>query len=496
MKRINLFNLWSVSLALILGSLTSFCFAPYNYAWLMFPLIAGWLYLMSQTDTAYKALFLGWLFGIGFYGAGIYWVEISIERYGGAPSIVAWIITLFFFCYLALYVALFGFGFKKIIEKFNPYFSYLLLTPLLYVALEWLKSTLFTGFPWLNLGYAQIETSLAGYAPIFGVYGMTFFTLQISGYLTLVVSSRDKISRRLTAILVVAVILGGGQFLSKISWTIPGDSLTVEIVQGAVPQEKKWLTSNLHELIADYEQTTLRSTAQLVVWPEAAIPAIWEDVEGIFRELRTTLQHRGQTLILGAPYRESDNVYNGMIVYGFGEGRYAKRHLLPFGEYWPGRKWLVFIYQFLTIPMSDFKSGDYRVAPLIAAGHAVAPFICYEITYPSLMCGNFNAEMIVTISDDSWFGDTTEAAQHLQIARMRSLEFGRMQVFVTNMGISALVSEGGEIVRRHYPGGKTTLTGEIKCFRGLTPFAWLLSHLCCDENIQGKRCGKGTILLK
>ena len=251
--------------------------------------------------------------------------------------------------------------------------------------------------------------------------------------------------------------------------------LSVGIVQANIPQAVKWQREYYEPTLALYESMTEPLLGKdIVLWPESAIPNYYQRAQSFLDPLGQRAYERGTALITGIPWRpEGSRAYfNSIVVLGQGSGVYHKRRLVPFGEYVPMQDWLRGIIDFFDLPMSAFTRGNANQIPLIAHDFRVAPFICYEIVYPELV-RQFaqQADLMITISNDSWFGSSIGPLQHLQMARMRALENGRYLIRGTNNGISAIIDERGKLLESGPQFERISVTGEAQVMLGETPFS-------------------------
>ena len=459
-------------LAVLSGVVMPLGFAPFEY----FPvpiialtLLAG---LLMHAGSARQALLSGWLFGLGQFGAGVSWVYISINRYGdaslGLSLLSMWLLVM----YLALFPAFMAWLLRRSGARYwiavVPGFA------AAWTLSEWLRSWVFTGFPWLNLGYSQIESPLAGYAPLLGVYGVGFLTAFSAGLLLLLVKGERQ--QKAIALVVFTLLWTGGWFAGQHAWTKPaGEPLPVALVQGNIPQELKWRPEQQQATLDRYLQLTETSPdARLVVWPETAIPAFYDQVEPDFLvPLRRQLADRGVSLVTGIPVldRRYWNDYNAVISVEHPGRFYYKVHMVPFGEYLPLRDWLAGMLSFLPVPESDFTAGRLDQPLLQAAGYPVGASICYEIAFGEELIHTLpQAALLINISNDAWFGDSLAPHQHLEMARMRARETGRYVLRATNTGISAIVNEQGKVIARSPQFEQAVVSGEVVPREGSTPY--------------------------
>jgi len=447
-------------LAAGLGAVSIFGFAPFDFFPLPILALALLFRLWQRSTSPRAAAWLGFCFGLGFFLAGVSWVYVSLHDVGGMAAPIALIATLLFCTYLALFPALAGFVFRRLANA--DFFKNALLLAGLWALTEWLRGWLLTGFPWLASGYSQTPPSpLAGYAAVLGVYGIGFLVALIAALLA-------AGWRRKVVWLSIIALLGGGALLRGMDWTQPsGQPLTVSLLQGNVAQSLKWEPERLPLSVDTYTRLARDNPATLTVLPETAIPLFFDQIP---RETLQTLAQHGDVLI-GAAARHRDGGYvNGAIaITREGVASYAKRHLVPFGEYIPpGFSWF---FDLVRIPMSNFSAGPAVQAPLPIAGQSIAPNICYEDLFgeeilPSLPA----ATLLINLSNTAWFGDSLAQPQHLQIARMRAMETGRMMLRATNTGITAAIAPDGRVLGQLPPFTTGALRVEAQGYSGATPY--------------------------
>jgi len=459
-------------LALLAGGLVTLSLAPYNF-WPAGIASCALYSALLCTCSSRQALWRGWLFGLGLFGTGVSWVYVSIHVHGHASTPLAVGLTALFCAGLALLHSLFAWCYVRWIRPLPG--GMLLGFALLWVLFEWLRSWLLTGFPWLYLGYAHLDTWIASWAPIIGVYGLSFIVAISGSCLFLAWRSRQP-AALLTYAVIVTTLWVGGAVLKPIEWVAPAseEPLKVALFQPDIPQQKKWDRAWLPHILRQYEQVMPGLYKyDLVIWPESAVPRYFQDMQDWFGPISKRAEFNETTLITGIPYRgETREVYyNSVTALGQGRGVYHKQHLVPFGEYVPLEAWLRGLIGFFDLPMSGFSSGPAHQAPLQAGAFRIAPYICYEVVYPQLVAESArHADLLITISNDSWFGNSIGPLQHLEMARMRALENGRYMLRGTNNGVSAIINHRGQILARSEQFVATTLTGQAQVMLGSTPF--------------------------
>ena len=459
--------------AFLAGALLPLAFAPYDLPFMALVSIVLFLILLRSL-TPKQAAVIGYAFGWGYFGHGVYWVYFSIHHFGHAPLWLAIIIMLGMVAILALYMALFAYLMNRFFKQ-NMAVRYLLAFPSLWVGLEALRGVLFTGFPWLSLGFSQIDTWLSGWAPVVGVLGVSWFVVVTVG-VVLYCFYGVKSPRRVLSVVLLLVAWAGGFWLNEVNWTKPaGEPIKVALLQGNVPQEIKWLRSFRQINNGIYlDMTRQQVDVDLVVWPETAVPAFFHSVQGsLIPVLKREADDHQMDIILGLPVMPGDDsqYYNGLHSVRYPKEFYLKRHLVPLGEYMPLKPFSTIILGFLDIPLSDFSAGNNEQKLLTGGGYPFASSICYEDVFQQTSIDGLpEAAYLVNVSNDTWFGDTIAPYQHLQMARMRALESGRYLLRSTNTGITAIVDPSGQITRQAPMFKRFSLTGEITPLKGATPF--------------------------
>ncbi|WP_267256486.1 apolipoprotein N-acyltransferase [Coxiella endosymbiont of Ornithodoros maritimus] len=459
-------------LALITGVILPLAFAPFNWFPIAFisPTILLAVWLRSRPLVAW---WRGCLFGFGFFGVGASWIYVSIHHFGNANVPLAVLITVLFVFILALFVAFQGLSFSLLFRKRKAVLTALFAFPAWWVVWEWLRSILFTGFPWLFLGYSQINSPLKGFGPLFGIYDISLIVAFISGCIYLLVTSK-KLSRKIMCLILIILPFIVGWVLTFIPWAHPGsESVQVGLVQGNIGQRLKWDSDTLYSTLHTYYSETQKNwNNSIIVWPEAAIPIYPQQASFFLQSMDKEAKQHNTALITGIPiYHEKTNkVFNGLMILGDGHGLYLKRHLVPFGESFTSSKICNLLMKYFDIPMSNLSPGPEDQEPTVVKAIPFAPFICYEIAYPNEVLNHVsNKQFIVVVSDDSWFAGTIAPVQQLQIAQMRALETERYLLYSTNTGITAIISPEGKIVKSAPQNQRLVLNGQIKPVTGKTP---------------------------
>ena len=412
---------------------------------------------------------LGFAYGLGLFLAGVSWVYISLHEFGAMPAPLAAVATLLFCAFLALYPALVGYLQARLAGPVAA--RQLLLIPALWALTEWLRGWVFTGFPWLSLGYSQAESPLAGYAPLLGVFGLSWLIWLCAGLLLAL--ARPNARTRGAALAALALVLGLGYGLTRIEWThAQGEPISVSLVQGNIAQDLKWDAGRFAATVQLYQRMTERSAARLTVLPETAIPRFLDLLDpALVRALDASARSHGGDLIIGLPLRDAPGrYYNSVLSLGASPSqRYDKIHLVPFGEFIPpGFGWVLAI---LKIPLADFSRGSAAQAPLALAGQKIAVNVCYEDAFGEEIIRLLpEATLLVNVSNVAWFGDSLAPHQHLQIAQLRALETGRSMLRATNTGMTAIIDHRGRVAAALQPFTQGTLNGAAQGRSGATPY--------------------------
>ena len=365
------------------------------------------------------------------------------------------------------------FGYCYVRLNNNTFIYRLLLLPVAWLALELLRTHLFTGFPWALLGYSQTHTLLADFAPIGSVFLVGFMVCFISICINELLNNLCKLKIFFSLLTIIGSCFLSAWGLAQIHWTI-NDSLdrSVSIIQGNYVQDQKWDPSMLQTIINHYYSTTRENPADLIFWPENAIPTFKPFIEPFLKQVDELGELQKSAILVGTvALNTKDQYFNSAFVYGLGSGHYYKHHLVPFGEYYPFAYFLEPFLNYFNIPMSSFTKGA-EIQPLLKMdGLAVALFICYEIAYPSEVRAQLqNADVIAVISDDAWFGNSLAPWQHEEISQMRAIETGRYMIQATNNGVSSIISPTGNTIASLARNKQAVLKGKIYGMKGETPW--------------------------
>jgi len=418
--------------------------------------------------TPRQAFWSGYAFGLGLFGAGVSWVYVSLHTFGAMPLPLAALATFLFCAFLALFPAVAGWLQARIPAQAAV--RACLLIPAAWTLIEWLRSWIFTGFPWLSVGYASVGWPLQGYAPLLGVFGLSFMTVSLGGMAWLLFQRQRLLVFATTFIAIIVA----GQALRHVHWTEPaGEPVSAALLQGNIEQDLKFRPERYAAILATYVRLAEGAHAKLIVFPETSIPRFLDRIEPEFLEqLAGVARRNGGDLLLGVPYRSrSGEYFNSVISLGSSPPQaYHKSHLVPFGEFIPpGFGWVLGVLQ---VPLSDFSRGGHDQAPIAAAGQRVAVNVCYEDAFGDEIARRVReATILVNVSNVAWFGDSLAPAQHLQIARLRAVETGRMHLAATNTGITAAIDRDGRVLARlpQYTEGRLEVSAQG--YAGATPYA-------------------------
>ena len=465
-------------IAFLAGAASVIAFAPAGFYPLALATLALLAHLWSRA-TPQGCFFTGFWFGLGFFLAGVSWVYVSMSEFGGMPFPLAAFTTAFFCAFLALFPAAAGWLQARVPAP--PWVRACLLIPAAWTLFEWLRGAIFTGFPWLAFGYAAVGWPLQGYAPLGGVYLLSFLTLALAGLVWLLYRKVKPVA----ALVALVAAIGAGEALRHIAWTAPeGTPVAAALLQGNVPQEMKFRPERYAKILDTYGRLVESTRARLIVLPETAVPNFLDRIDPAYlARLTAAAQRNGGDLLLGVAYREPpDSYYNSVLSLGVSPRQlYHKTHLVPFGEFVPpGFDWAM---SRLDVPMSNFSRGEPAPAPLEVAGQRVAVNICYEDAFGDEIAARLpEATLLVNMSNVAWFGDSLAPAQHLQMARLRAIETGRMHLTATNTGVTAAIDRDGTVLARLPTYTEGQLEVRAQGYSGMTPYArwrdWPILALC------------------
>lgn len=466
-----------VLLPALAGAACVFAFAPF-YAWpVALVVLAVLFHVWARSGSALQAALSGFAFGLGHFLAGVSWVFVSLHYFGAMPAVLAAIATFLFCALLAGFPALAGWVAVRVGGASAP--RRLLAGASAFVALEWLRGWIFTGFPWLTVGTSQAPSSpLAGFAPLLGAYGTSLAVALGAATLAALAASLAWSRTRLALAAALAALFVVGGLGRSVPWTEPaGAPVSVALLQGNIPQQLKWRDEVRTRTLIEYRRMVFEARARVVVLPETALPAFLDQLPPEYLEsLREHARATGKEILMGTVEREfrgnEFDYYNSVVRLDGAAGQaYRKRHLVPFGEFIPpGFRWVLAV---LRIPLSDFARGSALQKPIVAGGMSFGVAICYEDMFGEEVIDALPAaQALLNVSNLAWFGDSFAAEQQLQASQMRALETGRWMVRSTNTGVTAAIDEKGRIVARLPAFTAGTLVESVVPRKGSTPYTW------------------------
>jgi len=474
-------------LCFIAGLSLVFAYAPFSQ-WYLALFVPAFVFYKIQQQSPKKAAKLVGVFAFGWFASGISWVHVSIDQFGGLPLVVSLSLMLFLCLYLALFPALAAYLAARFSAKQQ---LNLWLLPSFWLIGEYLRSVVLTGFPWLSLGYSQINSPLANFAPIIGEVGVTALIIGINICLVKMFNAVKLNTPKNIAFPIIFIFSLGilSYSLSKVSWVqLTGESVKIALVQGNIEQSLKWQPEQEWPTMLKYLDLSLVNfDADIVIWPESAIPSMEPAVQDFLSTVNRAALLNNSAIITGIQNYNFDSkkYFNSLIVLGKKQSddeqgyyynhnnRYSKNHLLPIGEFVPFQKWLRPLAPLFNLPQSSFSRGHYVQKNLIAHGLNLLPLICFEIAFPHQLSVNLTeqTDLLLTVSNDAWFGNSHGPHQHMEIARMRALEFGRPLLRATNNGITAIVDHKGDFIARIPQFEEQVLTADVPLVTGKTPYS-------------------------
>ncbi len=462
--------------AFLLGAFAVLGFAPFYIFPTTIISLIGIVYLWKKSPTAKASLALGFQFGLGLYTVGIYWIYISLHDFGGMPWWFAGFCTFCLCAFMALFPALVGYFSKRI-----GYLS--ISTAVLWGLSDWVRSWIFTGFPWLTIGYSQTPHSpLAGYMPIIGVYGVSAITVGIAACIGIWLANKQQpinATWRRNVITAITLFIAVGGILKVVPWSSAiGKAFSASLIQGNIPQDIKWSPDTAQSTIAQYVAMATSSQADLIVLPETALPVIASQLDPAIKATLSThaKQHNSNIIVGMVDYKENTQEYfNSAFSLGSAPTQtYSKNHLVPFGEFIPLKHIFGWIYRdWLNMPLSDLSRGGAKQQPMLLKNQKVAVNICYEDVFGEEIISQLpEATILVNISNDAWYGQSYAADQHMQFSQARALETGRMVLRATNTGATAMIDQHGYVLAHAPHDVKTTLNVTAQGYKGTTPYVF------------------------
>jgi len=463
---------------LLAGGLAVLGFAPYYLYPITFLSLICLMYFSLQTRTTKEAAWYGFVYALGLFGVGIYWIYISLHDFGGMPPIMAFIATFLLCAFMASFTAgVMAAAFY--LSKRSSSFYFILAIATFWALADWTRSWIFTGFPWLTIGYSQVPYSpLAGFVPMIGVYGVSFLTVLIAGLISyfLFAPSVSTLLKR-NCIIFLVLVWVAGSLCKLIEWSQPsGEPIKVALIQGNISQDVKWSPDQAQKTIDLYLKLVQQSQATLTVLPETALPILSHQLHESIRQqfIDHAKTNHGNILIGMVEYQaELQAYFNSALSFGSEPTQiYQKSHLVPFGEFIPLKQIFGWIYRdWLNMPLSDLSRGEKFQTPMQLGTQKVAVNICYEDVFGEEIIRQLpEATLLANISNDAWYGKSFAAEQHLQFSQARALETGRMALRATNTGSTAMIDAHGMVLAHAPRDVETVLVVKAQGYTGTTPY--------------------------
>ena len=485
MKRLTLLRSgWpSLLLAALAGALAVPAFGPWNI-WPLALLALTLLQWLLGGQTARCSGQLGFCFAFGLNLPGLWWIHISMTAFGGIPLPVAFLMVALLAAYLALFPMAACWVWARLFPTIHQtgWMARLLAFPALWLLGDWAMGHVLTGFPWLWFGYSQIDSPLVGIAPLLGVQGITLALLLSSGALLLTLQTRKPLW-----LLLPLALFAAGAGLQTINWTQAGKPLNFALMQANIAQEAKWDPKNIRPTLLRYlDMSRDHQDADVIVWPESAVPALENEMQEFLANLDGAMREHHTGFLTGIQYLDMSQrrFYNGVIgmgqideagkqSYQYAQGnRYYKRHLVPIGEFVPFGELLRPIAPFFNLPMSSFSRGSDSQENILVQGHRFATAICYEMAFSNELRQNVHADTdyLLTVSNDTWFGTSHGPWQHMEITRMRAVEFAKPVIRATNSGVTLAIDAKGHPIQMLPQFQQQVLRVDVAPAQGQTPY--------------------------
>ena len=457
-------------IAFFLGLIFSLGFAP-NDLWFISMLSLTCLHFLIQEASKKELFYIGYFYGFGLWSLGVSWLYVSIYFYGNLGFITSLTLTIIFIAILSLYLGatLLLYYYLRLNSKFSIIFS----LPLAWIVVEYLRSILFTGFPWLISGTMLADTLIDGWTPIIGAQGNTFLLLLLSSLLFLIIKDLTKLRTALLPLIFFVLLFISSFSLKQIEWTTLSGSIKASIIQPNLELEKKWSTEGIIETKNMMEMAIENAEeGEVIVFPETALIFSQNEIKDWIAYIDYKAEQKQITLITGIIEREeASKVRNRILGLGTENWHYDKVKLVPFGEFIPFEGIAGKFFDILGLKLTNTVPG--KLINSIEAGNIkISPSICYEIAFPGLIRKTASkSNLLVTISNDTWFGRSYGPIQHLEIAQNRALEHKKAILRSTNSGISAFISNNGKILKKQGYFEDKMLKTEVNLYEGKTFYA-------------------------
>lgn len=480
-------SIWLYLIVCLVGALTVFSFAPFEFyplAWFG-PAVLFYALIKAQTKKQYFKL--AWVYGLGLFGAGTSWPFYSLYFFAHAHIVVALLGTFLFVVFVAFFsTGLFGF-IASLFRHYSVALRLLLFFPISWVFAEWVRTWFLTGFPWLFLGNTQIDSILSSIAPVTGVLGVSLLCALLSGsILALFLGDRHSqigfakkslVSLRLKASLIIVLVAGLSLGLSQMTWVEKkGEPITVSVLQSNISQEVKLDPASMNSSIELYQKMTAESSeSDLIIWPETGMfDAFSNHMDSVIIPMQESLANTNKAVLIGGFFVNDTNGVENSVLAITGDDRsiYSKRHLVPFGEYTPLLEYFRWLSQWITLPYDNISKGQ-NSGSLKINDYTAQMTICYEDAFGMEMIKALpEADILINVTHDGWFTGSFEPYQHMQIARMRSLEMGRYMVRATTNGPAGVIDEKGKVIATAPIYTQKIITGKVQAMQGRTPYVF------------------------
>jgi apolipoprotein N-acyltransferase len=458
--------------AFLLGGLAILAYAPVGVAPIILVSLMGIFWLWHKSSSQLDYMRVGLWFGLGFFGVGVSWLLSSMYVYSGMSLWLSLLATFIFILALSAYFMVAGWLVGYFYNPKKIGFSVVFIMPVVWVLFELIRASLFGGFPFLLIGNTHLFTWLDGFAPVFGILGMSLAVAFTAGLLLFMLLTKNLL---VPSFLVFTIWISGSS-LKNVVWVEKnGLDVDIALVQANISQDRKWLRKQLMPTLKTYIDLSKKSIdAELIVWSETSIPAYFYQVEkGVLKNFLKDAKLLEKDIIMGAVVKnkKTGNYYNALVNAKDTNLVYKKSHLVPFSEFFPFAGVFKYLSSLFNIPFSEFSAGKQEQLPMELADKKVGLSICYEIYFGAELTKNIAiTDYLVTVSNDAWFAHTLEPYQLRQETQMRALELGRQIARSTNTGFTFIVGVDGVIIDQ-LPAYETgVLRTKIQPYSGETPF--------------------------
>lgn len=453
-----------------------FSFAPYSLWPLAFVSISLLYFVLLDVKPA-RAARLGFVYGLAYFALGVYWIYYSVRLFGDAVAPLAIAMTALFVVVMAVFPCMSCALFAWLRSARQNAILNAFVFAGCWLGFELMRGWVFGGFPWLLVGYSQIDSVFVSFAPILGVLAISWVVVLLAACLVVLLLEKNRSTRAIVAVLLVVLTVSAAA-LSPIVWTQDrAETLPLRLIQGNIKQELKFSRERLDESLSTYIRLSEAApdNTKLVIWPETAIPTLFTNVDKAIEPFVKGMTARGIDVLSGGFHRNDEGLnFNSFRQLGGERALYAKGHLVPFGEFMPFRSLLEPIAQFVQIPMSDLSAAPRPAKALRVQGESLGISICYEDVFGVEMRSTLpDASMLINVSNDAWFGDSSAPHQHQEMARMRAREFERSMVRVTNTGISSTIDYRGNVLKSIPFAEQGTIDASVELRAGATPYVTL-----------------------